>query len=224
MVEFTNKQESMQKAKVLSYERQGEGTKLDKIVLTYIRTDTEKPSTTMTTSKFTNLFTDEEQTLLKSAKETKGEVVLVKVFDQKPGAEKGYWNLKTIQAVDTYVKIATKASNGRAPQTAEAKSVYQSKGGYNEAGVKAGAVLHDAVAVAIAIHGKAVSVSSVATVARELLALSTQLENEVRDGFYNSKTPSVNTRDATSTSKPTVLDTLTKFDSLDDLDTFNIDL
>ena len=89
MMAFKNGQESIQKAKVLNYERIGEGTKADKIIITYIRTDSQDMKE-LQASKLTAAFTAEEKALLQEAKKNQSEVTLTKVFSQAEGAEKGY--------------------------------------------------------------------------------------------------------------------------------------
>lgn len=233
--EFKNGATSTQKVKILSHARTGEGTKLDKTAITYTRTDGVGNGAALTASKFTSDFTNEEKLLIKGAETGNdgGEVVLIKEFTQKEGADHGYWNLKTLAPISTFVekpqKPAYKASYSK-PSTTTATPA---RSGYNEAGVKAGAVLHDAVAVAIAVNGKSTTTVQVATIARELLALSTQLEEEVRNGNYNNtSTNSANSTNGStnnvsklsSVNKATVLDELKEFDSLDDLNSIDIDL
>ena len=84
-------------------------------------------------------------------------------------------------------------------------------------------MLHDAVAVAIAQYGKSVTSAHVATLAQELLAISTNLENQIREG----NTPKQTITKATA--PPAIVESKKaepepSFDTLDDLDSIEIDL
>lgn len=219
MMAFKNGQESIQKAKVLNYERTGEGTKADKIIITYIRTDSQD-SKELQASKLTSTFTAEEKTLLQEAKKNQSEVTLTKVFSQAEGAEKGYWNLSTIKAASEFV--AKPPSNFKGGKFA-GNTQSTSKPAFDSSGAKAGGVLHDAVAVAIAQHGKSVTSAHVAALAQELLGISTNLENQIREG--NAPKPTL----TKATAPPAVVEAKKaepepSFDTLDDLDSIEIDL
>lgn len=205
---FKNGTESQQKGKITGYERTGEGTKADKITINYTRTDDDS-NRMSTASKLTSNFSNEEKEMLKSASKNGEELVLVKVFEQKEGAEKGYWNLKEIKSSNSFV------AKPKSTFTPKGSASFAGKTPYNEAGVKVGATLHDAVAIVIAQHGNKTTVEQVGKIARELLKLSMTLEQEVKSGGHTETTT------ATSIQKPTISKTLDspKADSsLDDLD------
>lgn len=226
--EFKNGSLSTQKVKINSYVREGEGTPLDKTIITYTRTDGQGDGKEMKATKFTSEFTKEEITLLKEVSSNKGELVLVKEFTEgkaKDGTPRGYWNLKTISPISTFVEKPQKPPYKPSSYKTNSNTTSYTKGGYNEAGVKSGAVLHDAVAVAIAVNGKATTATQIASIARELLQLSTQLEEEVRNGDYNSPSATIQlSKDLNKVEKPTVLNDPLEFDSLDTLDSIDIDL
>ena len=62
------------------------------------------------------------------------------------------------------------------------------KPAFNEAGVKCGAVLHDAVAVAIAQKKELVTVADITTIAEQLLRVSYILETKIKAGEFSSAT------------------------------------
>lgn len=221
MTEFKNGQESAQKTKVTGYTRTGEGTKLDKTTITYVRTDGQGDGKEMTASKFTSNFSEEEKTLLKSINGG-GEAVIVKVFEKKDGAPNGFWNLKALKPISEYVAPVKKeyALNNKWGNKTNATS---SKSSYDQTGAKVGGVLHDAVAMAVANNGTNVKTYHVASIARELLSLSLQLENEVRNGKYDNSI-SINTNNSLPVTEPSVDNELESFDSLDDLDNLEIEL
>lgn len=197
---YKNGQESSQLAKIIGYERTGKDTKLDKITITYERQDGNNKEP-MKGSKFTSAFTEEEKNLIKDSKSNGTAVNIVKMFQGKEGAPGGgYWNLKSIKPASEFKEKPKTQANGK------------SFGGkpFNEAGVKAGAVLHDAVAVAIAQHGKEVTTAKIETIAKELLILSTKLEEQVREGAFVVTEPKTSVAALISPEE-------SAFDDLDDL-------
>jgi hypothetical protein len=99
----------------------------------------------------------------------------------------------------------------------------KSKSSFNEAGVKVGAVLHDAVAVACS-RGTT-EVTDIETIARELLTLSTTLESEIKNGSISSKVDAGTSNSTTSVGKSKKVaeasasnDNSTEFDELVGLD------
>jgi len=210
MCAFKNGQESTQKITNVKYTRVGEGTKGDRISITYNRVDGNNPTQEMTTAKLTASFTEDEKKLLKESVETKGELTITKVFDQKEGSDKGYWNLKEIKPADSFVpKVSNSFKNNKT-----------SKPAFDSSGAKAGGVLHDAVAVSIAQKGKDVTVADISDIARKLLKLSTELEDEVRSGISTVS----NSDKQEVMSKPATSKVTDNFDSLDDLDSLEIEL
>lgn len=223
MMSFKNGQESVQKAKVLNYERTGEGTKADKIIITYIRTDN-TDNKELQASKLTSTFTAEEKALLQEAKKNQSEVTLTKVFSQPEGAEKGYWNLSTIKAASEFVAKPPSKFNGN--KFSGPSTQGNSKPAFDSSGAKAGGVLHDAVAVAVAKYGKEVTSEHVATLAQELLAISTALETQIRNetnGVTSTASPKKTETVAAIAAKKQVVEE-PSFDTLDDLDSIEIDL
>ena len=208
MAELTTGSTSTQKVKLLSANRVGKGSQIDKIELSYKRTDNKADGKEMKTSKFTSDFTDDEKSLLKEVSNGKdnSELVIIKELFQKDG--KNYWNLKTVKPVSTYT-----------PPTYNNSKSY-SKGGYNEAGIKVGAVLHDATTIATSQKGSKVTVSDVETAARELLTLSVTLEKEVKNGMFSSS----NNTNATPATTTTEEDSFASLDDISSDDDFDIDL
>lgn len=209
---FTNGQESQQKGKITGYERIGEGTKVDKITINYIRTDNDSNQAS-TASKLTSNFSNEEKEMLKSAAKNGDELVLVKVFAQKEGASQGFWNLKEIKAASTFTAKPKPAFNKPAFNGGGGGNSFATKTPYNEAGVKVGATLHDAVAIVVAQQGTKTSVEQVGKVARELLKLSMALEQEVKSGEYNKPNESKPSQET-----KTITQSIKADSSLDDLD------
>lgn len=219
---FKTGQTSVQKGKITSYERVGEGTKGDRITITYTRTDEGGDATKqVTANKLYSSFSTTEKELLKEAATTKGELTLTKTFTQTPGEEegKGFWNLTGIGPASDFVPKppTTNKFNKGGYTGAKSSNIYDS------AGAKAGGVLHDAVAVSIAQKGKDTTTAHIATVARELLSLSTQLENEARASKDNKSTTKETTPVAESLpnhcrTTNAVSTSTTDFDSLDDIE------
>lgn len=93
-----------------------------------------------------------------------------------------------------------------------------SSGPKDTAGIKVGAVMHDAVAMAVAQKKDLVTVADVTTVAEQLLTAAFVLEDRVRAGdFKGTTTPSVGVKVVPpTTNAPTTNNTLdNKIDSLD---------
>lgn len=209
MSTFTNNQESSQRVKIIGFERSGKDTKLDKITIEYQRTDTEKPTGTLVTSKFTSNMTNSEKELLTTAKKSGEDITMVKIFQQKDGATKGYWNLKELKPLSEYKPKA---------QGATKSTGFSGKSGFNEAGIKVGAVLHDAVALVSANIQPHLNnlTEAVKRVAEELLKLSYELEANVNAGKYAPKVQEAIST-ATSTAPAPAQDVREDWDSLDDL-------
>ncbi len=158
--------ESKQKAEYISHEITKRG-KSDYLQLVYKRLDGQNPGQECKTGAFVSSLDEASKTLVKA----KGSFVVVKT---KVGE---YWNLTKVENMATYVEK---------PVTSGHKS-YGTKGQastYNTAGIKVGAVLHDAVALA----GPKVGVATVKLLAEELLYLSYELEANVNAGKYEPKT------------------------------------
>lgn len=60
------------------------------------------------------------------------------------------------------------------------------RGGFNEAAPKVGGILHDAVALTVAIEGKNSTIETVKNLAEELLRLSANLEKNWNAGTYKT--------------------------------------
>jgi len=145
------------------------------VELTYKRLDGENAGKISTTGAFVAQLDQESKALIKKG----GTFVITKT---KSG---NFWNLTKVEDISTWVDK---------PQSVQ-KS-YTNKGQpstYNQAGVKVGAVLHDAVAI-YAASGTAkpdTELNSIKgtlkIIAEELLTLSYELEANVNAGKYEPK-------------------------------------
>ncbi len=146
----------------------------------YTRIDGESPKD-MTVRYLVGKLPEASKNVLQTLS-TGDEFVVVK---QKEGE---YWNLKEFKTADTFVAPPPKAPwGGSSSSSSGSKNTTSST--YNTAGVKVGAVLHDAVALA----GTGSTTAKVAKIARELLTLSYQLETEVNAGTYITNTTTLAT-------------------------------
>ncbi len=167
MADIAEGTESRQKAEYISHNADGKRGNSPYLEVTYKRLDGDKAGTTQTAGAFIASLDDASKNLIKA----KGQFVIVKT---KVG---NFWNLTKVEDVSTFVEkpasTYTKKSYG---------SGGSSSGGstYNTAGIKVGAVLHDAVALA----GTGATVAKVKTIAEELLHLSYELEANVNAGKY----------------------------------------
>ncbi len=160
---------SKQKAEYVSHEVIKRG-KSDYLQLTYKRLDGDNPGQELKTGAFVATLDESSKDLIRA----KGQFVVVKV---KQGE---YWNMTKVEDISTYVERTPTNSNksyGTKGQTST----------YNTAGIKVGAVLHDAVALA----GPKTGVATVKVLAEELLYLSYELEANVNAGKYEPKTINV---------------------------------
>lgn len=152
-----------------------------RVVLTYTRLDGEFPKKGQTAGQLKDKISDEVKASVKALK-AGDEVVIVKAKDGK------FWN---------FVRIESKESFEEKPKTPTFTKGSFSGGNFNNAGVKVGAVLHDAVASL----GAGATTKQIGEKARELLYLSFELETEVNDGKYKSRTTkSTQTTDSTKES------------------------
>ncbi len=157
---------SKQKAEYVSHEVIKRG-KSDYLQLVYNRLDGQDPGKELKTGAFVSALDEASRTLIKA----KGQFVVVKT---KVGE---YWNLTKVEDISTFVEKPVQTnykSYGNKPQPST----------YNTAGIKVGAVLHDAVALA----GPKAGVVTVKALAEELLYLSYELEDNVNAGKYDPKT------------------------------------
>jgi hypothetical protein len=173
--------QSKQKAEYVSHTLSKRG-KSDYIELTYKRLDGPNPGAESKTGNFVTALDEASRNLIKA----KGEFVVVKTKDGK------FWPLTGIQSMDTYV---VKAPSTFQKGTYSGGSSKTTGSTFNNAGIKVGAVLHDAVALA----GIGATTAKVKTIAEELLNLSYELEANVNAGKYEPKgsTASTSTQAAT---------------------------
>ncbi len=209
--------QSRQKAEYVGHTLSKRG-KSDYIELTYKRLDGPNPGVEAKTGNFVTALDEASRELIKA----KGEFVVVKTKDGK------FWPLTKVESMDTYV--------AKAPSTFQ-KGTYsggtnKSTGStFNNAGIKVGAVLHDAVALYVGgcrADGSAKAgnhVLNVKSIAEELLSLSYELEANVNAGKYEptNKNTSVGSNSATKTttgnaSKPHAAEIVDQEDSLDNID------
>ncbi len=211
---------SIQKGKIVTTNRVGKGTKADKFELVYKRTDGKGSDKESKASKFTVDFTDEEKSIIKDAVAGKdgGEVCIVKELNKV--GENDYWNLKTVKSVSAYVAPKNTYKTNKTSNSSGTKSTFDT------AGVKVGAVLHDAALIATTQKGAKVTTEDVVSVAKELLISSMKLEEEVRNGSFSSSTTTTTNSSTTTETKAEYkeVESSSDLDSFDDLENFNIDL
>ncbi len=169
--------ESKQKAEYITHTLSKRG-KSDYIELTYKRLDGPNPGAENKTGNFVAKLSQESKDLIKA----KGEFVVVKT------KEGNFWPLTGVLSMDTYV---AKAPSTFQKGTYSGGSTKSSGSTFNNAGIKVGAVLHDAVA--LVSHGRydgksQTSLQAVKEIAEELLNLSYELEANVNAGKYEPKT------------------------------------
>lgn len=163
---------SRQKAEYVSHDPNIKRGQSPYIEVTYKHLDGVVPGEIKKAGSFISALDAESKERIKAG----GTFVVVKT---KVG---NYWNLTKVEDVSTYVE--------------KPASTYQKKsygggstggGTYNTAGIKVGAVLHDAVALYAADGGAPSGVTAiecVKTIAEELLHLSFELEANVNAGKY----------------------------------------
>ena len=204
--------QSRQKAEYVGHTLSKRG-KSDYIELTYKRLDGPNPGVEAKTGNFVTALDEASRELIKA----KGEFVVVKTKDGK------FWPLTKVESMDTYV--------AKAPSTSNYGSFGSGKGfnkagagtsTFNNAGIKVGAVLHDAVSLVGAGHyqGKSQdSIQAVKETAEQLLGLSYELEANVNAGKYEPKTSSITTPKTVSAKvTPTTLEIVEQEDSLDNIE------
>ena len=163
--------QSRQKAEYVGHtlSKRGRG---DYIELTYKRLDGPNPGVESKTGNFVTALDEASRNLIKA----KGTFVVVKTKDGK------FWPLTKIEDVSTFVEKKPYTGGGAGFTKSSGAS-----GSFNNAGIKVGAVLHDAVAL-YAANGGAPSgestIKCVKTIAEELLKLSYELEANVNAGKY----------------------------------------
>jgi hypothetical protein len=137
----------------------------DYLELKYKRLDGSDPGKELTTGAFVASVDEESKKVIKA----KGVMVLTKTCDGK------FWNLTKAEPESAWVEKKPYNPDWRSRGSAVAP-----RAEYNNAGIKVGAVLHDAVALA----GKGAKISEVKTIAEQLLNLSYELEENVNSGKY----------------------------------------
>jgi len=195
MADIKDGTESKQKAEYVSHSIIKRGGS-DYIQLVYKRMDGDAPGTENTTGAFVSALDEASKTVIKAG----GTFVVVKV---KQG---NFWNLSKVENISTYVE--------KAPSTYQKKSYGGGTGTsagstYNTAGIKTGAVLHDACAL-VGVGG---TIAAVKKVAEELLHLSYELEANITAGKYTPTTATKTTAPVAKRATPVVEDT-----SLDNID------
>ncbi len=182
MVDIADGTESRQKAEYVSHDPNIKRGQSPYIEVTYKRLDGEKAGEINKAGAFISALDEASRERIKAG----GQFVIVKT---KVG---NYWNLTKVDDVSTFVEK---------PASTYTKKSYGGGGGsssggstYNTAGIKVGAVLHDAVALA----GTGATTAKVKTIAEELLHLSYELEANVNAGKYaGTKTTTTATTTAT---------------------------
>jgi hypothetical protein len=194
---------SRQKAEYISHDLITRG-KSEYVQLKYKRLDGDRPGAEMTTGAFVAKLDKESKDRIKAG----GTFVVVKTKEGE------FWNLTKVDDVSTYVE---KAPNTYKGDYNKGGSTYKKSDSYtyNTAGVKVGAVLHDAVALA----GTGAKTATVKTIAEELLSLSYELEANVNAGKYEAKATTTTAKTSASSVKTNVAEKLTvEEDSLDNID------
>jgi hypothetical protein len=188
---------SRQKAEYISHDIIIRG-KAEFVQLKYKRLDGDNPGAEQITGAFVSKLDKESRDRIKAG----GTFVVVKT------KEGDYWNLTKVDDMSTYTAKTTNTYNGGGQKS------YPSKGSastYNTAGIKVGAVLHDAVALA----GVGATISKVKTLAEELLNLSYELEANVNAGKYEPKAEKTTTAKTTTTKVTTEVETSEALDNID---------
>lgn len=172
-----NQQVSRQKAEYVSHNPNLVRGDSAYVELVYKRLDGENPGQVCTTGAFVSQLDEDSKKLIKAG----GQFVVVKTKTDK------FWNLTKVENISTWVDKPAYTGGGQ-------KSY--GKGGqastYNTAGIKVGAVLHDAVA--LYATGKISSgeagapfTTDIRAIAEKLLELSYELEMNVETGKYKPK-------------------------------------
>ncbi len=176
--------QSRQKAEYVGHILSKRG-KSDYIELTYKRLDGPNPGVESKTGNFVTALNEASRELIKA----KGTFVVVKTKDGK------FWPLTGVESMDTYVAKPASTYNAANKGGYTAKPAGNT---FNNAGIKVGAVLHDAVALYNTVitvdknhNGSAVKI--VKQLAEELLHLSFELEANVNAGKYEPKAKTTTT-------------------------------
>lgn len=183
MADLKDGTQSKQKAEYVSHEIITRG-KSEYVQLTYKRLDGDNPGAVNKAGAFVSVLDKESRDRIKAG----GTFVVVKTKEGE------FWNLTKVDDVSTYVAKAPYTPGG-------GKSYSKSTGGntsggtYNTAGIKVGAVLHDAVALA----GTGATTVAVKKIAEELLTLSYELEANVNAGKYEPVAKKTTTEAKTTT-------------------------
>ncbi len=175
MADIADGSVSRQKAEYIHHDPDIKRGNSPYIEVTYKRLDGEKAGETCKAGAFISALDDASKALIKA----KGQFVIVKT---KVG---NYWNLTKVEDVSTFVEKPASTYTKKSYGTGGS----QAGGSYNTAGIKVGAVLHDAVALA----GTGSTVVKVKTIAEELLHLSFELEANVNAGKYATTTKKTTT-------------------------------
>ncbi len=174
--------QSKQKAEYVSHTLSKRG-KSDYIELTYKRLDGPNPGVESKTGNFVTALNEASRNLIKA----KGTFVVVKTKDGK------FWPLTGVESMDTYVAKPASTFNkgGYGGSVAGGGKTTTT---FNNAGIKVGAVLHDAVALYSTLLAvdktQDGAVKTVKQLAEELLHISFELEANVNAGKYEPSTAS----------------------------------
>ena len=192
MADLKDGTESKQKAEYVSHDPNVKRGSSPYIEITYKRLDGDNPGETLKTGAFISALDEASKTRIKAG----GTFVIVKT---KSG---NYWNLTRVDDISTYVEkpVSTYTKSYSKGSTGSSGSTY------NTAGIKVGAVLHDAVAL-YGIDMDATYESRIAGVrdlAEKLLQLSFELEANVNAGKYAGTAPTTTTKTVTKTAAPVV--------------------
>ncbi len=196
--ELADGTESKQKASYVSHNFETKKTKNDYLVLEYKRLDGATPGVAAKATAFVATLDTATKDLIKAG----GEFVVVKTKSGK------FWNLTRVEDMSTYVE-KPKSTYGTAFGTNTGYNKAGASSAYNTAGIKTGAVLHDACALA----GVGATTAKVKSIAEELLILSYELEANINAGKYE---PTVSKTAASVAPKAAEL--VVQEDSLDNID------
>ena len=190
---------SRQKAEYVNHEIITRG-KSEYVQLTYKRLDGDNPGAQQITGAFVAKLDKDSRDRIKAG----GTFVVVKT------KEGDYWNLTKVDDLSTYTTKSPSNYSGGGQKSYTSKGLAST---YNTAGIKVGAVLHDAVALA----GVGATIVRVKTIAEELLNLSYELEANVNVGKYEPKT-----KTTTNVAKETVAkastETKVNYDNLENIE------
>lgn len=179
MVDLKDGTLSKQKAQYVDHKPVKRGN-TDYLELSYKNLDSDNPEEIRKTGAFLSQLDQQSLDLIKN----KGEFVVVKVKAGK------FWNLQKIEDISTYTPKEPKTYAGGGQRTYTAKAATSTA--YNTAGIKVGAILHDAVSIlgVAPMDGINDHLKQLKGVAEKLLTLSFELEANVNAGKYEPKTKS----------------------------------